>query len=367
LEVIDIKGFITMLFAILFTILLVINPNLSLLAALDAVRLCGGVLIPSLFPFFVFSTLLVSSGAAGRLSRFFSIFMRPLFGLRGVCATPFIVGLLSGYPMGAYLTAEMYKTGSITKTEAQKLLAFSNNSGPLFIIGAVGVGLYGNSYVGYLLYAVHVISAVLTGVVLRFWGRDARLYGTYKKQAAFSAGALPDAVKTSVSTMLNLCGFVIFFAVILKLLEAVGFIGFLAKMLCFAGLDAHTALLLSRGLLEITTALGGDTGASLPAVSCIISMGGMSVLLQTLSQTASSGLSLKSYLYGKLLCGGISAVVCKVFLIFIPQTQAVFAPNNPMLQDKIKIFAVYIISAFIVCTALYGIAFVSEFYDKRKK
>ena len=120
------------------TLALMLYPQESMQAARDGLTLCGNVIIPSLFPFFVLSSLVVELGLAGYLGRMLEGVMRPLFNVSGVCASAFALGFVGGYPVGARTAIDLYQKGMCTRTEAERLLAFCNNSGPAFILGVVG-------------------------------------------------------------------------------------------------------------------------------------------------------------------------------------------------------------------------------------
>ena len=58
---------------------LVLCPDVAMEAARAGLRLCGNVIVPSLFPFFVLSSLVVELGFAQYLGRALEPVMRPLF------------------------------------------------------------------------------------------------------------------------------------------------------------------------------------------------------------------------------------------------------------------------------------------------
>ena len=116
--------------------------------------------------------ILLRLGTAENLSRFLRPFTKVLFGLEGVSAFPFFLGILSGYPTGAKLTAQLYKKNLISKEDAQHLLTFSNNPGPLFLIGTIGVGFFGIPFFGHLLLLSSILSAVTTGILWRFFHKN---------------------------------------------------------------------------------------------------------------------------------------------------------------------------------------------------
>ena len=121
---------------------LVIYPNDTMTAAKDGLSLCFNIILPSLFPFFVLSSLLVELGFARYLGKFLEGLMRPLFNVSGACSLAFALGFIGGYPTGAKTAIAIYEKGLCTKTEGERLLSFCNNSGPAFILGVVGAGVF---------------------------------------------------------------------------------------------------------------------------------------------------------------------------------------------------------------------------------
>ena len=179
--------------ATLFCLLsLLLFPDTGTQAAHDALVLCAQTVIPSLFPFFVLSSLLVQSDVPRLLSRAMAGVMYPLFGVSGAGASALILGLLGGYPVGARTVAELYGRGEIAREEAEQLLAFCNNSGPGFFLGVCGTAVFGSARAGMYLYLIHVGAALVTGVLLR---RDLglpRRKAVSRQRAPFDlAAALP--------------------------------------------------------------------------------------------------------------------------------------------------------------------------------
>ena len=95
--------------------------------------------------------------------------MRPIFNIDGKGSFCFIMGLISGYPVGAKIACEFRKQNICPKTECERLLSFSNNSGPLFIVGTVGISMFGNTTIGLLLLITHILACITVGIIFRFW------------------------------------------------------------------------------------------------------------------------------------------------------------------------------------------------------
>ena len=82
--------------------------------------------------------------------------MRPVFNVDGKGSFCFIMGLISGYPIGAKIACEFRKQNICSKIECERLLSFTNNSGPLFIVGTVGISMFGNTSIGLLLLITNI-------------------------------------------------------------------------------------------------------------------------------------------------------------------------------------------------------------------
>lgn len=130
---------------ILFTICLVLFSKQNLLATKNGLLLWANSVVPSLLPFFIATELLGHTRVVSSIGKFLNKWMRPIFNVPGIGAYAFIMGIISGYPVGAKIVTKFREDGSCTKAEAERLLAFTNNSGPLFIIGTVGISLFGDT------------------------------------------------------------------------------------------------------------------------------------------------------------------------------------------------------------------------------
>lgn len=301
---------------------LLIAPKTTSEAAREGLYICIDVLIPSLFPFFVVSTLAIEMGLARVIGRAADRFMRPLFNVGGACAAAVAMGFLGGYPVGAKCALSLYEKKLCSKEETERLLAFCNNSGPAFILGAAGVGILGSSSAGWLLYLTHTAASLTVGFLFRFYKRK-----TPATPQGYDGGSsvvsLPDAfvrsVRTSFSSVFYISSFVIFFTVVIRLLFTGGILpvaaDFLSRLFTPLGLTGQTAQNLLTGLIELTSGLfslqGGATArlaGKMAMAAFMLGWAGLSVHCQVLSFIGQSGLSARTYIAGKLLHGCISAI-----------------------------------------------------------
>jgi len=272
-------------------------------AVADSLALCITVLLPTLFPFFVLSSLLTQSCAFKGWGRL----MEGLFGLPGAMAPALLLGAFGGYPVGARTVAQLYSQGRCSKEQAEKALGFCNNAGPAFVISAVGSGMLGDGRLGLRLWVVHLVSALLIGL---FSGRNqyAVKANDYTPSSARSPGgtaAFLQAVTGAMGAFLNVCAFVLIFAVLLCLLEQLPWLSSLP-----APWDG-----LLYGILELT---GGASRLAetalprrilLPALSFLCGWGGLSVQCQAMDLLHRAGLPCRRYLKSKLLHGLTAAAL----------------------------------------------------------
>ncbi len=302
---------------------LLIFPSPMVDAASEGVKLCFNVLIPSLFPFFVISNLTVELGLADMLGEALSPVMEPLFNVNGSCASALLLGFVGGYPVGARTVISLYESGRCSKAEAERMLAFSNNSGPAFIFGVVGAGIFSSSRVGLILYLVHIVSSVIVGLIFRRHGeRDIRRASRQRRTALPFPAAFVKSVSSAFSGCLGICGFVIFFTVLIRLLFVSGVIGHITALAGLFGVDPDWAQRLLTGLVELTSGVWSlrevsGIPASIAMAAFMLGWAGLSVHCQVLSFLGSTGLSAKTYILGKLLHGLISAALAGLLASFL--------------------------------------------------
>lgn len=295
---------------------LVLEPEICMAAAKTALSLCAAVVVPSLFPFLVCSKLFVALGGAKLLGCRLSPLMRPLFGISGSGALAVVLGSISGYPVGAECAAALYASGDCTKNEAERMLAFCNNTGPLFAVGAVGVGMFGRSWVGWMLYAIHILSAMLTGMLLRRYRCNTKeiplaLPSAEKPHSSQTVGG---AVRDSVTAVLNICGYVVLCSVASVYLPHGA-----------AGGLLHSMLEITGGIAELvqTKALGRFL---LPTVSFFLAFSGVSVIMQVHAAVRPHGLSLKPYIIGKSVQGILAFLLTEAVLTVVPVSVPTYLP-----------------------------------------
>jgi len=292
------------LISVLICLFLCLEADNATAAAKDALSLCAKTVIPNLFPFFVLSSFFVQIGLTSAAGSFLAPITKMLFGISGCGASVFVIGILCGYPTGAKTVAELYQSNMLSKKEAEHLLPFCNNAGPLFCIGAVG-SMLGSMDVGRFLYFTHLLSALLTGIFLSAGCRKESELPSAKMHTVHIGAAISDSIQSSVTAILTVCGYVVFFSVLRS------FFGSLIPPYLLAPLE------ITAGSAALSVSPFSHP-AKLTLLSALIAFGGICVLMQVWGLIAPVGLSLKSYIYGKLLQALLAAGITAMFFLPSP-------------------------------------------------
>ena len=319
-------------------------PAQSAAAVREGMALCANVVVPALFPFFVLASLVVELGLSRCLGRLLHPIMAPLFRVNGACAAALALGFVGGYPVGARTAIQLYQQGQCSKTEAERLLAFCNNSGPAFILGAVGAGVFGSGRAGLALYLCHMAASLMVGLLFRFYRpgegpSSPRRMGERFQTVSFSA-AFPRAVTGAMTSSLNICAFILCFSVVVRLLTLSGLLGAAAQLLSSLPPPLTLPPAWSRrllvGALELSSGVYSLTDGSLTGrlsmAAFMLGWAGLSVHCQVLAFLGDSGLSLRTYLTGKLLHGGLSALFTALLVRRFPLE----APVSSYLAEQVE-------------------------------
>lgn len=328
-------------------VFLLLYPDNCLQSARYGLSLWLLTVLPSLFPFVLASLMLLETGLVRLIAHFFTPVTRFLFNAPGESAYIFLTAALSGYPVGARLTAELYQSGRMSESDAQAVVRFTSVSGPVFITGAVAAGMLGLPEAGATLAFTHYLGAILTGIIFGLFSRRKTSALPQPKQtlreafAQFRADAancppmgalMADAVEKSMALMLRIGGYIILFSVVMEMLSVTGVLGLLTTVyMPFAklvGVDSSAVSAMILGSLEMTTgcarvaAAGMPAALALPVLASVIAFGGLCIHMQTHAVCAAVKLQPKGFGLAKMLHGTLSSLLCVLSLKLFPLTVA---------------------------------------------
>lgn len=376
-----------------FNVLIILFPKEIIESSKNGLLLWFNNVVPSLLPFIIGTNLLISLGFIEFIGTFTEKIMTKMFGVSGKCIFVVIMGMMSGYPIGAKITADLLKKNEITLKEAEKLITFTNNSGPLFILGTVAVTMFSSLKAGIAIISAHYISSLIIGLLYNISDRKSNKKDNnriaenkninllitafknlkkYREKENNTFGTiLGMSIKNTTETILSIGGFVILFSVISKSLEIIGIYNALETLLTpffnFINADTNIIKPIFTGMLEITNGCRNlseypVTYTTVSAACAIISWGGFSIHAQAISFLAKTGIRTKIYFISKIIHSLFSGFCCyailKLFNISFEntasQTQeqltAVFAntPSTHFISSS-KLFIYTIICSLLIC------------------
>ena len=288
----------------------------------EGLRLSVSVLIPSLFPFFICVNLTSALGLTGVLARVFAPVMRRMFHVSGAGCTAVLCGAAGGYPSGAQCVAALYREGQLSRAEAEYLLLFCNNAGPAFLFGAVGTVL-GIGMTGcLLLWGIHLLSALVIGLVNR--PKEAPNAALPPVQRANASGAVLEAVRSAGQAVLQITMFVAAFSVLARLLTMAA-----AHILPDGVCTVLTGMLELSGGIAALANLPITLRWKLALASFFLGFGGLCVWMQTQAVLAPAGLSGCGMLLAKLAQGLLAALITFFLAPLLPETVTASAGMLP--------------------------------------
>ena len=251
------------------------------------------------------------------------------------------------------IVADLRRQGLCTRDEGNRMLAFTNNSGPLFIISCVGISLFGDTKTGFLLLATHILAGITVGIISGFISSHnfkfiKLLFSSTKRKREYESftktepvtfrnlgGLMAKSINDAISTTLLIGGFIVIFSVIISMLQHSHILesmsAFIKPILDIFGFDLNFAEPIMTGIIELTNGVNMVSGISIKNISqnvilCafLLGFGGISVMFQVFSMIAKTDLSINQYIIGKILQGTIAATYTFIALQYIPILQLDF-------------------------------------------
>ncbi|GFN36372.1 sporulation integral membrane protein YlbJ [Tepidimicrobium xylanilyticum] len=339
---------ISFLIIILFTLIGIINnPKLSLESGYSGLLTWFNIIVPSLLPFFMISEILKNIGFVDLIGKFLKPFMKYFFNVPGNSAFPFSMSIASGYPMGAKIVADLRMNNTLTKIEAERTICFASTSGPLFMLGAVSIGMLNNPSIAPIIIYPHYLGAISVGIILSFYKREIRpaknvkenfnvissFFSNIKKD--FSIGyILNNSVRNSLNAITIIGGFIIFYSVLTELLFASKAFNKFIELLIYTipikiNIEAIKGFI--AGIIELTTGCKLISSANIPLyykiilINFLIGWSGFSIHSQVLSFINNTDIDSKIYIFSKLLHGLLSSIYG--FLFYIIKYKSLVEPS----------------------------------------
>lgn len=269
----------------------------------DGLRICGDILIPSMFPLMALSAFAVNSGAFGMLDRIFSPVMNKVFALPGICFAAVFFGFTGGYPVGAKIITELYENGSISKNDARRLFAFCINAGPAFVVSAAGGAMLNSVKAGYIMLIALLLSSCIIGVAVSLFAKRKNIKQFSHKKTSSFAESLTSAVSSATSGTLSVCAWVLIFSALTGIVEP--------------NIKNETAKTIFEIVSEVTTGIGSAARlGGLPLAAAATSFGGICVMCQIFPMIKKCGIKVSEYLFFRTINAVSVYFITRILLKF---------------------------------------------------
>lgn len=298
---------------ILFFIFLIgcilIHSNISLAYASLGLTLWFEHMIPALLPFMILSGIMIRMNLVHEVSYIMKPFLYPLFHVSNPVCYAITMGFFCGFPMGAKTTADLLKFNMISREEASFLLAFTNNIGPIYFISYVLPMLGCKLYIPYL-FGMYGIP-LFYGVLLRYsqfkhLNTIEQLHNnTIKNQNDMFhiLCHIDDSILSSIQSILMLGGYMILFN-LMNLPFHIFFENFIPYISPFFEISGGIKLQAHKPLYLLL----------------ILPFGGLSCFAQTYSCIKDTNLSIKEYLYHKIILTCFTGIYYYLWYFLSPET-----------------------------------------------
>lgn len=288
---------ITSISAFSLMILFILFGNSYIPETKNALELFLNTVFPTMFPFYVLSSIIVSNKSITVLTRPLKKVTK-LYNLPTETSVAIITGLLCGFPVGAKVTCDLLKNNYISQKEAAILAAFTNNASPIFLISIVGRIYLKNELAGLMIWLCVVLSSLLSGLIISRIklnkNNSSDVFKTVLKEP--SEINLTDSIVSGFNTSLYVGSVIIFFSSITALIKRIPLLGNKIYVGIYSFLEMTGGLnalyILSPSKLNICRYI---------TIIAIVSWSGICVHMQVCGILKSNGIKTKYYFIAKVL------------------------------------------------------------------
>ena len=318
-----------------FNLFLLLFPREILVTTKGAIDLWANNVLPALLPFLIGTNILIKTEIIDLFSFMATPFTR-IFNVSGNGTFAIIAGIICGYPVGAKIIKNLREENKISRTEAQILISFCNNPGPIFILGTVGVNMLGSEKLGYILmfviYGTALLNGWIFGLILKNKTNNFSQHSCKKNILIYNNKAknygviIGQSVSEAILSALQIGGFIVVFAVLCEIIEisnATKFIWHLIRDISpIEKLGYKNFKGICIGLTEVTNGMKFLTQSNYDKLILILSasllaFGGLCVHMQSIAFIAKTDINIKLYIYAKTMHAILAAIFMRIIFLFL--------------------------------------------------
>lgn len=272
--------------------------------ASNGLNLCESIIIPSLLPILIITSMITKSNCSLVIDRLFGLITQQIFKLPRCATGAIIFGLIGGYPTGTILTYQLYENGLISDSDAKRIMSFNMCGGVAFIITAVGTISLKSTRLGVMLYLSN-IAASLFIALLSAIKKPTPTTNTTNDARLPLADAMIESVDDSARAIINMSTYIILFSAIASIIPL------------------PSAL---HPIIEITNGIIGRANPiPLPYISFFLCFGGLCIHFQLINLIRKMNIGYLYFLTTRLIASLLSLGITKIYLMIFPQADEVFS------------------------------------------
>ena len=258
-------------------------------------------LIPSLFPFFVLSDIIINYNITSYIPKHLKKIIKKVFNITDNMLTILLLSIISGFPSCARNIKTMYEEKNIDDDEANHLLMFSHFSNPIFILVTIPLILNINN--SYIILISHYISCFIIAFFIKNKFKHKESIKINNSNKINFENILIASINKSVDSLLTICGIIVTFYLLSTTIVDI------------FNLNEYSSLFI-KGIIEITSAIDTLKNLNLNKeyiaviTTCFLSFGGLSIHFQTKSFLLNTNIKYEYFYIGRIIQTIISGIIC---------------------------------------------------------
>jgi len=285
-------------------------PEVTVNAAAKGLVLWFEQVVPSLLPFAILSNIIIASDTLPALTRRFLPLIRKFLPVSDSGAFVLFSGFLFGFPMGSKNCAKLLLEEKIDKKEAEILFIITNNMSPIFIQNYIlGQQLKLPEYFGWSILILYLPPLLLAIYFLHKNVPSGNLHKKTASRSKINFQIVDAGIMNGFETLTRIGGYIMLFSILAS---------------CFLQLPISCHFKIGCiGFVELTNGIDFLSSTNLTLESqYILSMiftafGGLSGIAQTSAMVKDTDLSMKKYLYWKVVLCIITGILAFIVIQYV--------------------------------------------------
>ncbi|MGN0611935.1 MAG: hypothetical protein ACI4JI_09135 [Ruminiclostridium sp.] len=269
----------------------------------DTVRRCTETcldsLIPSLFCFMLFASAVIGSGVGEVITAPLWIIFRYVIKLNRNMLAVFIISQFGGYPIGVKLLNELIRKDQRYNEQAKQAIYYCFSSGPAFVVGIVGIGIYNDVNAGIIIFISCLAANLIAAIIMNIKNKTPQFE---KLSVSLKPIRINEYLKDCINSLIKIVSLILLFN------SAAELIKFILSQL----FNISIPYIISTAI-EITNIKQASIIPSVILSAGLVSFGGLCVIYQIVS-LAEFKIGLIKLIAARIVISLLSAFICKIII-----------------------------------------------------